>query len=43
MYVVDGNHRLIAAKTLGLTDVPIEQVELPYAGYSSANDLLWFD
>lgn len=43
MYVVDGHHRLLAAKRLGLTEVPIEKVELPYAGYSTNDDLLWFD
>ena len=42
-YVVDGHHRLIAAKRLGLKQVPIEQVELPYAGYKTIEDLLWFD
>lgn len=42
-YVVDGHHRLIAAKRLGLEQVPIEQVELPYSGYKTIEDLLWFD
>ena len=42
-YVVDGHHRLIAAKRLGLGEVPIEQVELPYTGYKTIEDLLWFD
>ena len=42
-YVVDGHHRLIAAKKLGLEQVPIEQVELPYVGYKTIKDLLWFD
>lgn len=41
-YVVDGHHRLIAAKRLGLEQVPIEQVELPYSGYKTIEDLLWF-
>lgn len=43
MYVVDGHHRLLAAKRLRLTEVPIEKVELPYAGYSKIDDLLWFE
>lgn len=43
MYVVDGHHRLLAAKRLGLTEVPIEKVDLPYAGYSTVDDLLWFE
>ena len=43
MYVVDGHHRLSAAKRLGLTEVPIREVELPYAGYNTIDDLLWFN
>ncbi len=43
MYVVDGHHRLLAAKKLGLTEVPVERVELPYSGYSTVDDLLWMD
>ena len=42
-YVVDGHHRLLAAKKLGLTEVPIERVELPFAGYKTIVDLLWFE
>ena len=42
-YIVDGHHRLIVAKRLGLEQVPIEQVELPYAGYKTTEDLLWFE
>lgn len=42
-YVVDGHHRLIASKILGLKEIPIEKVELPYAGYKTIEDLLWFD
>lgn len=43
MYVVDGHHCLLAAKRLGLTEVPIREVELPYAGYNKIDDLLWFN
>ena len=43
-YVVDGHHRLSVAKRLGLKEVPIEKVELPYLGYKSVEDLLnWGD
>ena len=42
-YVVDGHHRLIAAKKLRLQEVPIEEVHLPYSGYSTIDDLLWCD
>jgi len=37
-YIVDGHHRVIAAKRLG-----IEEVQLPYGGYKTIEDLLWFD
>ncbi len=43
LYVVDGHHRLLIAKRLGLTEIPVEIVELPYSGYSTVDDLLWFD
>ena len=42
-YVVDGHHRLIAAKKLGIKEIPIEKVDLPYAGYRTVDDLLWID
>ena len=42
-YVVDGHHRILAAKKLGLLNIPAEEVELPYLGYQTTNDLLWFD
>ena len=42
-FVVDGHHRLIAIKKLGINTVPIEQVELPYLGYKTVNDLFWYD
>ncbi len=38
-YVVDGHHRLIAAKRLGFDSVPVEKVELPYGGYRTISDL----
>ncbi|OPX41853.1 ParB-like nuclease domain protein [Ruminiclostridium hungatei] len=40
-YVVDGHHRLQAAKQLGIKDVPVEKVELPYKGYKIVEDLFW--
>ena len=42
-YVVDGHHRLRAAKELGLKNVPIEKVSLPYKSYKKIEDLLWYD
>ncbi|SMC34036.1 ParB N-terminal domain-containing protein, partial [Papillibacter cinnamivorans] len=41
MYVVDGHHRLLAAKKLGITEVPIEEVKLPYKSYGTFEDLFW--
>ncbi len=38
-YVVDGHHRLRAARELGLKDIPVERVELPYGGYKTPHDL----
>ena len=42
-YVVDGHHRLQAAKQLKIENVPVEKVSLPYKGYKKIEDLLWFD
>ena len=42
-YVVDGHHRLKAAKQLNLEKIPVEKVSLPYKGYKKIDDLLWFD
>jgi RHS repeat-associated protein len=38
-YIVDGHHRYFAAKKLGIQNVPVEQVKLPYSGYKTAADL----
>ena len=38
-YIVDGHHRVSAAKEAGLKKVPIEKVKLPYKGYKSIDDL----
>ncbi len=42
-YVVDGHHRLRATKQLKLDKIPVEKVSLPYKGYKTINDLLWFN
>lgn len=42
-YIVDGHHRVAAAKKLGINEIPIEQVQLPFAGYKTIDDLMWFD
>ncbi|MEV4354210.1 DNRLRE domain-containing protein [Nonomuraea sp. NPDC049625] len=41
-YVVDGHHRLAAARRAGIKEVPYEVVELPFGGYQSEDDLLDF-
>ena len=40
-YVVDGHHRLHIARILGLQNIPVEKVNLPYKGYNSIEDLFW--
>lgn len=42
-YIVDGHHRVAAAKKLGIKEIPIEQVQLPFAGYKTIDDLMWFN
>jgi RHS repeat-associated protein len=39
--VVDGHHRLRAAKELGNKTVPAQQVQLPYGGYKTTLDLIY--
>jgi hypothetical protein len=39
-YIVDGNHRVMAARQLGMKTVPTEEVKLPYSGYKTVDDLL---
>ena len=41
--VVRWHHRLQAAKELKLKLIPVEKVSLPYKGYKTIFDLLWFD
>jgi hypothetical protein len=38
-YVLDGHHRVRAARELGIEQVPAEQVQLPFLGYKTLNDL----
>ena len=38
-YVVDGHHRLRAAREVGIKDIPTEKVSLPYKGYNKIEDL----
>jgi len=38
-YIVDGHHRVMAAKHLGLETVPAERVGFPYGQYETPADL----
>jgi hypothetical protein len=38
-YVVDGHHRLHAARQLGIREVPAERVTRSYLGYKTVDDL----
>ena len=40
-FVVNGHHRLMAAKKIGLGQVPVFKVELPHLGYKTVNDLIY--
>lgn len=39
-YIVDGHHRYHAAQKLGIKDVPVEKISLPFRGYKSTLDLM---
>ncbi len=41
-YVVDGHHRLLVAKQIGIKEIPIEKVSLPFKGYKTPDDLFWW-
>jgi RHS repeat-associated protein len=38
-YIVDGNNRYFASGKAGIGELPVEQVSLPYSGYTSIGDL----
>jgi RHS repeat-associated protein len=40
-YIVDGHHRYYAAQKLGIKIIPAEQVQLPYGGYRTTQDLIF--
>jgi uncharacterized protein (DUF1015 family) len=42
LYVVDGHHRLAAARQLNLNNVPVEKTTLPYAGYKTPEDFNYY-
>lgn len=39
-YIVAGHHRFYAAQRLGIQNVPVQQVQLPYGGYKGVMDLM---
>ncbi len=39
-FIVDGHHWFYAAQRLGIENVPVQQVQLPYGGYKSDLDLM---
>ena len=41
-YVVNGHHRLKAAKILGIDRVPVNEVSLPFKGYRTVQDLYFW-
>lgn len=38
-YIVGGNHRYFIAKRMGITELPVQRVQLPFEGYGTAADL----
>lgn len=40
-YIVDGNHRVFAAKALNMKTVPAMKVSLPYKGFNTIDDVVW--
>jgi RHS repeat-associated protein len=38
-YIVDGHHRARVAKQMGLKQVPVQKVQLPYGSYRTVSDL----
>jgi hypothetical protein len=40
-YIVDGHHRVRIAKELGIKNIPVEKVQLPYGSYKTTNDLIY--
>ncbi|KQR67242.1 DUF6443 domain-containing protein [Pedobacter sp. Leaf176] len=39
-FIVGGNHRYFIAQKLGIKNVKVKEVSLPFAGYKSANDFM---
>lgn len=41
LYILDGHHRALAASRAGVSEVPINRVELPYGAYKTPTDLIF--
>ena len=41
-YIVNGHHRFLAAKKLGMKSVPVKQVSLPHLNYRNIDDLIYW-
>lgn len=39
-YIVNGHHRMMAARRLGIKEVPGREVMLPHGGYRTVDDLI---
>ena len=39
-YIVNGHHRFFIAQKLGIQNIPAQQVQLPYQGYKTFQDLI---
>lgn len=39
LYILDGHHRALAAPRAGVTEIPINKVELPFGAYKTPADL----
>jgi hypothetical protein len=39
LYILDGHHRALAATKAGISEVPINIVDLPYGAYNTPSDL----
>ncbi|WP_084049567.1 ParB N-terminal domain-containing protein [Deinococcus hopiensis] len=40
--IVDGHHRWIVARKLGLPEIPAQEVQLPIGGYKDEKDLEYY-
>jgi ParB-like chromosome segregation protein Spo0J len=39
LYILDGHHRALAAPRVGIAEVPINKVDLPWGAYKTPADL----